>query len=55
MTASIELIKTRKKICNSCENLIVILEEKTCNLCACPIEFRAKSDLGCPINKWEGM
>lgn len=47
---SLTLVQDRLTICAKCDSL---LEDRTCALCACPIDTKtAMLDASCPDRKW---
>lgn len=45
--------QSRLDLCNSCENLMIINEDKICEMCACPIDYVVKHKFKrCPVDKW---
>lgn len=44
----------RLALCESCEKLTAVMDTKTCDACACPIEYVIVYKFKiCPLGKWE--
>jgi hypothetical protein len=43
----------RLELCNSCEKNIMIANNPTCDMCACPVDYVITYKFKiCPLNKW---